>query len=42
MADAAYVIFTSDAKATTDNFFIDDEIMASVQGPDMSSYKMDS
>ncbi len=28
LADAAYLILTSDAKATTGNFFIDDELLA--------------
>jgi len=27
MADAAYVILTADAAATTGNFFIDDEVL---------------
>ena len=27
MGDAAYEIFVSDSKATTDNFFIDDEVL---------------
>lgn len=29
MADAAHVILTSDAKQTTDNFFMDDEVLIS-------------
>ena len=29
MADAAYEILTSDSKLTTDNFFIDDEVLQS-------------
>jgi citronellol/citronellal dehydrogenase len=28
LADAAYLIFTSDAKTTTGNFFIDDDLLA--------------
>ena len=40
MADAAHVIFTSDSKTTTDNNFIDDEVVASVYGPDMAKYKI--
>ena len=30
MADAAYIVLTSDCKKTTGNFFIDDEILVSV------------
>ncbi|CDW89707.1 short-chain dehydrogenase [Stylonychia lemnae] len=41
MGDAAYVIFTSCSKATTDNFYIDDEILASMNGPDMKKYRVD-
>jgi citronellol/citronellal dehydrogenase len=29
MADSAHVILTADAKLTTDNFFIDDEVLIS-------------
>ena len=29
MADAAYVILTSKASVTTDNFFLDDEVLIS-------------
>ena len=29
MADSAYVILTSKASATTDNFFLDDEVLIS-------------
>lgn len=29
LADAAHVILTSDSKLTTDNFFIDDEVLIS-------------
>ena len=29
MADSAYVILTSNAKKTTDNFFLDDEVLIS-------------
>lgn len=29
MADSAHVILTSDSKLTTDNFFLDDEVMIS-------------
>ena len=30
MADSAYIILTSDSKSTTGNFFVDDEVLASV------------
>ena len=40
MADSAYVILTSDSKTTTGNSFIDDEIIASVDGPDMANYRI--
>jgi citronellol/citronellal dehydrogenase len=30
MADSAYVILTSESKETTGNFFVDDEVLASV------------
>ena len=39
MADAAYVILTSNAKQTTDKFFIDDHVLASVGDTDMSKYR---
>ena len=39
MADAAYVILTSNAKQTTDQFFIDDHVLASVGDTDMSKYR---
>ena len=29
MADSAHVIMTSDSRATTDNFFMDDEVLIS-------------
>ena len=29
MADSAHIILTSDSKLTTDNFFIDDEVLIS-------------
>jgi citronellol/citronellal dehydrogenase len=40
LADAAHVILTSDSKKTTDNFFVDDEVIASVYGPDMTKYRI--
>lgn len=40
MADAAYIILTSEAKSTTDQCFIDDEVLASTQGPDMERYRV--
>lgn len=38
MADSAYVILTSKASKTTDNFFMDDEVLASVGVTDFSKY----
>jgi citronellol/citronellal dehydrogenase len=32
MADSAYIILTSDSKKTTDNFFLDDEVILSEHG----------
>lgn len=40
LGDAAYIILTSDSKATTENYFVDDEVVASVHGPDLSNYRM--
>ncbi len=40
LADAAHVVLTSDSKTTTDNFYVDDEVIASVYGPDMSKYRI--
>lgn len=40
MADAAYVILTSDSRATTDQFFLDDEVLASVGVVDLQKYKV--
>jgi citronellol/citronellal dehydrogenase len=40
MADAAHVIFTRDARTTTGNFFIDDEVLASAGVTDLSKYSM--
>lgn len=39
MADSAYVILTSDSKLTTDKFFLDDEVLASVGTVDFTKYK---
>ncbi|CAD8093263.1 unnamed protein product [Paramecium sonneborni] len=41
MADSAYVILTSCHKKTTGNFFIDDEVLASVGVKDFSIYRCD-
>ncbi len=38
LADAAYFILTSEAKATTGNFFIDDELLASHGVTDLDKY----
>jgi citronellol/citronellal dehydrogenase len=38
MSDAAYVILTRDAKSTTGNFFIDDEVLASVGVTNLDHY----
>lgn len=38
MADAAYVILTSDPKKTTGNFFIDDEVLAKAGVKDLTDY----
>ena len=40
MGDAAYVILTSDAKKTTDQFFMDDEVLAAVGVKDLTKYKV--
>jgi len=40
LADAAYFIFTSDAKATTGNFFIDDELLAAHGVTDLGRYSV--
>src|SRR6201999_1424812 len=37
MADAAYAILTSDSRATTGNFFIDDEVLLE-RGVDLAQY----
>lgn len=38
MADAAYLAFTSDARATTGNFWVDDELLAAHGVTDLSRY----
>ena len=40
LADAAYFILTSDAKATTGNFFIDDELLARHGIKDLDRYSV--
>jgi len=40
MADAAYAILTSDAAATTGNFFIDDEVLAKAGVKDLGVYSV--
>ena len=40
LSDAAYLILTSDAKATTGNFFIDDELLARHGFPDLERYSV--
>ena len=40
LADAAYFILTSDAKATTGNFFIDDELLAKHGVTDLDRYSV--
>jgi len=40
VADSAYVILTSKSKHTTDNFFMDDEVLASSGVTDLSKYRV--
>jgi citronellol/citronellal dehydrogenase len=40
LADAAYFILTSDARSTTGNFFIDDELLASHGVVDLDRYSV--
>ncbi|MEO7008988.1 MAG: short chain dehydrogenase, partial [Caldimonas sp.] len=40
LADAAYLILTGDAKATTGNFFIDDELLARHGITDLEPYSV--
>lgn len=41
MSDSAYVILTSKSEKTTGQFFVDDEVLASVGVTDLSKYKVD-
>ena len=41
MSDSAYIILTSVSKSTTGNFFIDDEVLASVGITNLCKYKFD-
>lgn len=41
MADSAHWILTQDAKTTTGNFFVDDEVMAAAGVTDLSSYAVE-
>lgn len=40
MGDAAHVILTSNSKKATGNFFIDDEVLASVGVTNLDKYKV--
>jgi citronellol/citronellal dehydrogenase len=40
LADAAHVVLTRDARATTGNFYIDDEVLASAGVTDLSRYAL--
>lgn len=40
MADAAYVILTSNSRKTNDKFFIDDEVIVSTGVVDLEKYKV--
>jgi citronellol/citronellal dehydrogenase len=40
MADAAYVVLTSEAKTTTGNFFIDDEVLRKAGVTDLDAYSV--
>ena len=40
LADAAYLILTSDAKATSGNFFIDDTLLAQHGVTDLDKYSV--
>ncbi|HPG81466.1 MAG TPA: short chain dehydrogenase, partial [Piscinibacter sp.] len=40
LADAAYLILTSDSKATTGNFFIDDALLAQHGVTDFEKYSV--
>ncbi|MGY4284337.1 hypothetical protein ACVWXO_003557 [Bradyrhizobium sp. LM2.7] len=38
MADAAYLVLTSDAKTVTGNFFVDDEVLTANGVTDLTRY----
>jgi citronellol/citronellal dehydrogenase len=40
LADAAYVILNRPSKETTGNFFVDDEVLASVGVTDLEKYSV--
>jgi len=40
MADAAYLVLTADAKSTTGNFFIDDEVLRAAGVTDLDKYSV--
>ena len=40
LADAAYLVLTSDAKTTTGHFFIDDELLAQHGVTDLDRYSV--
>ncbi len=40
MADAAHVILTSNSRKTTGQFFLDDEVLASVGVTNLDKYKV--
>ena len=40
MADAAHIILTSNSKKTTGQFFMDDEVLASVGQTNLDKYKV--
>jgi citronellol/citronellal dehydrogenase len=42
MADAAHWVLTQDAKSTTGNFFVDDEVMAEAGVTDLSGYAVEA
>ena len=41
LSDAAYLVLTSDAKATTGNFFIDDEVLTRAGVGDLDRYAVE-
>ena len=42
MGDAAHAILTRDARTTTGNFFIDEEVLAATGSPDLERYAVQS